>query len=49
MGFGADDVATIHAAASALAPLVPNLVNTVHEQLHRYDATRRHFLPRHQG
>ena len=29
MGFGADDVTTIHAAAPALAPLVPTLVNAV--------------------
>jgi hypothetical protein len=49
MGFGADDVATIHAAAPALAPLVPTLVNAVYQQLHRYDATWRHFLPRQQG
>jgi hypothetical protein len=49
MGFGADDVAAIHAAAPALAPLVPTLVNAVYVQLHRYDATWRHFLPRQQG
>jgi hypothetical protein len=49
MGFGADDVATIHAAAPALAPLVPTLVNAVYQQLHRYDATWRHFLPRQHG
>ena len=49
MGFGAEDVAAIHAAAAALAPLVPTLVNAVYEQLHRYDATWRHFLPRQQG
>jgi hypothetical protein len=49
MGFGAEDVATLHAAAPALAPLVPTLVNAVYEQLQRYDATWRHFLPRQQG
>src|SRR5262249_10138015 len=49
LGFGADDVATIHAAAPALAPLVPTVVNAVYQQLHRYDATWRHFLPRQQG
>jgi hypothetical protein len=49
IGFGAAEVATIHAAAPALAPLVPNLVNAVYDQLHRYDATWRHFLPRQQG
>ena len=27
MGFSADDIATIHAAAPAVAPLVPTLVN----------------------
>jgi len=49
MGFGAEDVAAIHAAAPLLAPLVPTLVNAVYEQLHRYDATWRHFLPRQYG
>jgi hypothetical protein len=49
LGFGAEDVAAIHAAAPLLAPLVPTLVNAVYEQLHRYDATWRHFLPRQYG
>jgi hypothetical protein len=49
MGFGAEDVATIHAAAPALAPLVPTLVNAVYEKLYMYDATWRHFLPRQFG
>ena len=49
MGFGAEDVAAIHAAAASLAPLVPTLVNAVYQQLHRYDATWRHFLPRQYG
>jgi hypothetical protein len=49
MGFGAEDIAAIHAAATVLAPLVPTLVNAVYDQLHRYDATWRHFLPRQTG
>jgi hypothetical protein len=49
MGFGPADVATIHAAAPALAPLVPALVDAVYEQLYRYDSTWRHFLPRQNG
>lgn len=49
MGFSADDIATIHAAAPAVAPLVPTLVNAVYEKLHQYDATWRHFLPRQSG
>ncbi|MBA4016520.1 MAG: hypothetical protein C0483_04975 [Pirellula sp.] len=49
MGFGADDIATIHAAAPAIAPLVPTLVNAVYDKLHQYDATWRHFLPRQSG
>lgn len=49
MGFGADDVAAIHGAAGAIAPLVPTLVNAVYDKLHRYDATWRHFLPRQAG
>ncbi len=49
MGFGDEDVAAIHAAAPAIAPLVPTLVNAVYDKLHRYDATWRHFLPRQSG
>ena len=49
MGFGDDDVAAIHAAAPALAPLVPTLVDAVYDKLQGYDATWRHFLPRQHG
>ncbi|MCE9548596.1 MAG: protoglobin family protein [Planctomycetia bacterium] len=49
MEFGPEDVAAIHAAAGAIAPLVPTLVNAVYEKLHHYDATWRHFLPRQSG
>jgi hypothetical protein len=49
MGFGADDIAAIHGAAPHLAPLVPALVDAVYEQLHSYDSTWRHFLPRQAG
>jgi hypothetical protein len=49
VGFGPQDVAAIHAAAPALSPLVPTLVNAVYEQLRRYDATWRHFLHRQHG
>ncbi|MEO2091137.1 MAG: protoglobin family protein [Gemmataceae bacterium] len=49
MGFGETDVAAIHAAAPALAPLVPGLVNAVYAKLHTYTATWRHFLPRQHG
>jgi hypothetical protein len=34
MGFGAEDVTAIHGAASAIAPLVPTLVNAVYVKLH---------------
>lgn len=49
MGFGADDVSAIHAAATALAPLVPALVDAVYDKLNRYDSTWRHFVPRQFG
>lgn len=49
VGFGADDIAAIHGAAGALAPLVPSLVDAVYEKLHGYDATWRHFVPRQSG
>ena len=48
-GFGAADIATIHGAAGKLAPLVPGLVDAVYNQLQRYDATWRHFLPHQTG
>jgi hypothetical protein len=46
MGFGAQDVAAIHATAGKLAPLVPALVDAVYNKLFGYDATKRHFVPR---
>jgi hypothetical protein len=49
MGFGAADVAVIHAAAPALAPLVPGLVDAVYKKLYSYTATWRHFVPRQHG
>ncbi|MGE3776887.1 MAG: protoglobin domain-containing protein, partial [Pirellulaceae bacterium] len=36
MGFGPDDVAAIHGAAAALAPLVPGLVDAVYVKLFSY-------------
>lgn len=49
MGFGADDIAAIHGAASHLAPLVPVLVDAVYDKLFSYDSTKRHFVPRQSG
>jgi hypothetical protein len=49
VGFGADDVAVIHASAAKLAPLVPGLVDAVYAKLIQQDATWRHFLPRQAG
>lgn len=49
MGFNDEDVAAIHGAAPAIAPLVPTLVNAVYDKLQQYDATWRHFLPRQSG
>jgi hypothetical protein len=49
MGFGPADVAAIHAAAPAVAPLVPGLVDAVYNKLATYDSTWRHFLPRQFG
>lgn len=45
MGFSDEDIATIHAAAPALGPLVPGLVDAVYDKLFGYDATKRHFVP----
>lgn len=49
MGFGAEDIKTIHGAAGQLAPLVPTLVDAVYDKLFSYDATKRHFVPRQSG
>ena len=49
MGFGEADIAAIHGAAGALAPLVPGLVDAVYDKLHTYTATWRHFVPRQDG
>ncbi len=49
MGLGADDIAAIHGAAPAIAPLVTTLVDAVYDQLFSYDATKRHFVPRQSG
>lgn len=49
MGFGEADIRAIHAAAPALAPLVPGLVDAVYAKLYAYSSTWRHFLPRQHG
>src|SRR5262245_53936479 len=49
MGFNEDDIAAIHGAATALAPVVPALVDAVYDKLFSYDATKRHFVPRQSG
>lgn len=49
LGFTPDDVATIHAAAPALAAAAPTLVDAVYQKLYTYDATWRHFVPRQHG
>lgn len=45
MEFSDEDIASIHAAAPALAPRVPGLVDAVYVKLFNYDATKRHFVP----
>src|SRR5579863_9717229 len=49
IGFGQDDVKTIHQSAVFLAPLVPSLVDAVYDKLFSYDSTKRHFVPRQFG
>ena len=41
MGFGHEDIDTIHALAPYLAPLIPTLVDTVYVKLFSYDVTKR--------
>lgn len=49
MEFGAEETATIHAAAHHLGPHVPDLVDAVYVKLFNYDATKRHFVPPQEG
>ena len=49
MEIGEADLAAIHAAAGAIGPLVPSLVNAVYDKLFSYDSTKRHFVPRQSG
>jgi hypothetical protein len=49
MGFGQEDIDTLHASAAVLGPLVPALVDAVYDKLFGYDATKRHFVPRQFG
>ena len=49
MGFGPNDVATIHAFAPHIGPAVGTLVDAVYDKLFSYDATKRHFVPRQHG
>lgn len=46
IGFGEADIAAVHGAAEAIAPLVPGLVDAVYNKLFTYDATKRHFVPK---
>ncbi|MFO0950625.1 MAG: protoglobin family protein [Isosphaeraceae bacterium] len=45
IGFGAEEVAALSAAAPSLTPMFPALVDAVYDQLHAYDATWRHLAP----
>jgi len=49
IGLTEADIGVIHGAAGLLAPLVPGLVDAVYEKLFKYDATKRHFMPRQSG
>ena len=49
MGFGEGDIALIHEAAKYLAPVVPALVDAVYDNLFKFDATKRHFVPQQHG
>ena len=39
-GFGKEDIDAIHAAAGAVAPLVPTILDLVYEKLFAYDITK---------
>ena len=49
IGFTSDDAAAIQAFAPHIGPHIPGLVDKTYEQLLRYEATARHFVPRQHG
>ena len=49
IGFTADDANAIQSFAPHLGPRIAQLVDCSYEQLLRYDATARHFVPRQHG
>lgn len=49
VGFGSEDIDSIHGAAELLGPVVPALVDAVYDKLFSYDATKRHFVKRQHG
>ena len=49
IGFTSDDAKAIQAFAPHLGPRIPELVDRTYEQLLRYDATVRHFVPKQHG
>ena len=49
VGFGADDVKLIQAAAPHIGPRIAQLVERTYEKLLSYDATARHFVPKQHG
>jgi hypothetical protein len=49
VGFSPEDESAVSSAAELLAPAVPALVDAVYDKLFKYDATKRHLVPRQSG
>jgi hypothetical protein len=49
IGFTGSDIAAITAAGPLLAEHVRGLVDATYEKLFNFDATKRHFVPKHSG
>jgi len=49
IGFDAEDASLIQAFAPHLGPRIGELVEKTYQKLLNYDATARHFVPRHHG
>lgn len=49
MNFGEKDIAVIKGSASAIAPLVPTIVNAVYDKLFQFDITMAYFTEKNHG
>ncbi len=49
IGFGEEEIQTLHEIAPHMVKVLPKLVDRVYEKMFDYDITKRQFVPRHAG